>query len=112
MTTATGDLPDTLTYHDRRWAFIGRTEPADGVLIEGRTEVDEAMLTGESRPVDKRPGDAVVAGSLNLGTPVDMRADNSVSALPMSICPQAMSYLRPSSEVDLVSPRMACLVAV
>lgn len=32
MTHATGDLPDTLTYHDRRWAFIGRTEPADGVL--------------------------------------------------------------------------------
>lgn len=45
MTTATGDLPDTLTYHDRRWAFIGRTEPADGVLIVqqyrgNRAEVD------------------------------------------------------------------------
>ncbi len=31
MTTATGDLPDTLTYHDRRWAFIGRTETKENV---------------------------------------------------------------------------------
>ena len=37
---------------------------------------------------------------------------SSVSALPMSIWPQAMSYLRPSSEVDLVSPVIACLDAV
>ena len=36
----------------------------------------------------------------------------SVAALPMSIWPQAMSYLRPSSDVDLVRPVMACLVAV
>jgi hypothetical protein len=41
-----------------------------------------------------------------------MRAVISVAALPMSICPQAMSYLRPSSEMHLVSPVMACLVAV
>ncbi len=46
------------------------------------------------------------------GTPLDMRAASGVSALPMSIWPQAMSYLRPSSEVDLVSPVMACLVEV
>src|ERR1700694_4642819 len=36
----------------------------------------------------------------------------SVKALPMSIWPQAMSYLRPSSDVALVRPLMACLVAV
>ena len=35
-----------------------------------------------------------------------------VSALPMSIWPQAMSYFRPSSDVDLVRPVIACLVAV
>src|SRR5690606_4046972 len=35
-----------------------------------------------------------------------------VAALPMSICPQAISYLRPSSDVDLVRPVMPCLVAV
>src|ERR1044072_4393746 len=41
-----------------------------------------------------------------------MRAALSVAALPMSIWPHAMSYLRPSSDVDLVRPVIACLVAV
>src|SRR5260370_41338127 len=45
-------------------------------------------------------------------TPLVMRSVISVAALPMSIWPQATSYLRQSSEVDLVSPVMACLVAV
>jgi hypothetical protein len=36
----------------------------------------------------------------------------SVAALPMSICPQAMSKRRPSREMDLVRPVIACLVAV
>src|SRR6059036_3710977 len=49
---------------------------------------------------------------LACGTPRFIRSVNGVAALPMSICPQAMSYLRPSSEVDLVSPVMACLVDV
>ena len=46
------------------------------------------------------------------GTPLAMRAAISVCALPMSIWPQAMSYLRQSSEIDLVRPVMACLVEV
>src|SRR5437867_12841519 len=46
------------------------------------------------------------------GTPLTMPCVISVAALPMSIWPQAMSYLRPSSEVDLVKPVIACFVAV
>src|SRR5262245_32370723 len=46
------------------------------------------------------------------GTPWGIRAVASVKALPMSICPQAISYFRPSSAVDLVRPAMACLVEV
>jgi hypothetical protein len=41
-----------------------------------------------------------------------MRSVMGVAALPMSICPHAMLYLRPSREVDLVRPLMACLVDV
>ena len=44
--------------------------------------------------------------------PVANPPASSVAALPMSICPQAMSYGRPSSAVDLVSPVIACFVAV
>jgi Cu2+-exporting ATPase len=50
---------------------------ADGAILEGATEADESLLTGESRPVRKGTGDAVVAGSLNLGAPVVMRVDRT-----------------------------------
>jgi Cu2+-exporting ATPase len=43
----------------------GETIPADGVLETGQTTVDESMLTGESLPVEKQPGDTVVAGTVN-----------------------------------------------
>ena len=39
--------------------------PVDGTIISGRCAVDESMLTGESMPVDKAPGDKVIGGSLN-----------------------------------------------
>jgi P-type Cu2+ transporter len=41
--------------------------PADGEIVEGRTDVDEAMITGESRPVKKEPGSPVIAGTINSG---------------------------------------------
>jgi Cu2+-exporting ATPase len=50
----------------------GQAFPGDGVIRSGRTQVDEALLSGESRPVERGEGDAVVAGSLNLGAPVHM----------------------------------------
>jgi Cu2+-exporting ATPase len=47
--------------------------PADGIVLEGRSSADESLLSGESRPVAKRPGDEVLAGSANLEQPVRMR---------------------------------------
>lgn len=52
---------------------LGQAFPADGVTEQGHTRADEALLTGESAPVDKPPGADVVAGSTNLGAPVLMR---------------------------------------
>ena len=43
----------------------GEKIPVDGVVIEGRSAVDESMLTGESLPVEKKPGDAVIGATLN-----------------------------------------------
>ncbi|HUF74698.1 MAG TPA: heavy metal translocating P-type ATPase [Longimicrobiales bacterium] len=43
----------------------GASVPADGVVREGRSAVNESMLTGESKPVDKEPGSEVVAGAVN-----------------------------------------------
>ena len=43
----------------------GEKIPVDGVVVEGRSSIDESMLTGESLPVEKRPGDAVIGATLN-----------------------------------------------
>ena len=42
--------------------------PADGVVVEGMSSVDESSLTGEARPVEKREGDDMAGGSINVGS--------------------------------------------
>lgn len=53
----------------------GQAFPADGVLTEGATQVDQALLTGESHAVGKGVGAGVVAGSHNLSATVDIRVE-------------------------------------
>ena len=52
----------------------GDKVPVDGEVIEGETSIDESLVTGESLPVTKRPGDKVVAGSINRSGSVRFRA--------------------------------------
>ena len=62
--------PSALAPGDRVAVAPGERVPADGVVEEGISSADESLLTGESRPVPKRPGDALVAGSVNLEQPL------------------------------------------
>ncbi|MBX6340979.1 MAG: cadmium-translocating P-type ATPase [Thermomicrobiaceae bacterium] len=52
----------------------GDKVPVDGVVVEGRSAVDESMLTGESLPVEKGPGDEVIGGTLNTSGSFTFRA--------------------------------------
>ncbi len=51
----------------------GEVVPADGVIIQGSSSLDESLLTGESTPVTRETGSRVVAGSMNLEQPLTVR---------------------------------------
>src|SRR5258705_663364 len=51
----------------------GEKVPLDGLVVAGRSDVNEAPLTGESRPIDKAPGDEVFAGTINGRGAMDVR---------------------------------------
>jgi len=57
----------------------GGSIPADGMLIEGIASVDESMLTGESIPADKQPGDKVSAATINCSGYIKCRAERTGS---------------------------------
>ena len=54
----------------------GEAFPADGRILQGGTQADEALLTGESTPVDKPQGSVVTAGSYNLRAPVEVGVES------------------------------------
>jgi Cu2+-exporting ATPase len=53
----------------------GSRVPADGAIVDGAAELDESMITGESRPVDKGVGDRVVAGTVVAGSAIRVRVE-------------------------------------
>jgi Cu2+-exporting ATPase len=54
----------------------GSPIPADGRVVEGASRVDEALLTGESRPVVKGAGDVLIGGAVNVASPLVMRVEH------------------------------------
>ncbi len=59
-----------LRHGDRIRVAVGEAIPADARVETGESTLDEALLTGESAPVWRRPGDTVLSGSYNLGAPL------------------------------------------
>jgi len=77
---------DDLSPGDRVRVNPGDSFPADGVLCDSATRVNEALLTGESQALERHAGDRVIAGSINLSQPVTMEVvasgqQTAVSAL-------------------------------
>jgi P-type Cu+ transporter len=66
---------DLVAVGDRLRVRPGEKVPVDGTVIEGRSNLDESMVTGESMPVTKTAGEAVIAGTLNQTGSFVMRAE-------------------------------------
>lgn len=64
-----------LAVGDRIRVRPGEAFPADGTVLSGDSSVDEALLTGESTPLARRTGDAVIAGSHNLRAVLEVQVD-------------------------------------
>ncbi len=70
------DVPiDAIARGDRLRVRPGEKIPLDGVVLEGRSAVDESMLTGEAIPVEKNPQDRVVGGTVNESGSFVIRAE-------------------------------------
>ena len=66
---------DQVQLDDQLRVRPGESVPVDGEVIEGRSSVDESMITGEPLPVEKNPGDSLTGGTLNQNGSLIMRAD-------------------------------------
>lgn len=77
----------------------GSRIPSDGILTDGFSSVDESMVTGESLPVDKKQGDAVVGGTINKSGSFEYRVtetgDNSVLGKIVTLVKEAQQSKAP-----------------
>ncbi|MBI2551144.1 heavy metal translocating P-type ATPase [Candidatus Uhrbacteria bacterium] len=98
---------------DRVLVRPGSKVPADGVIEEGQSDVNEAVVTGESKPVSKKMGDQVIAGSLNgdggLTVRVDKIGEATFLAGVMRLVAQAQAS---KSKLQILSDRAALYLTV
>jgi Cu2+-exporting ATPase len=83
--TGTEDVPiGALALGDLILVRPGARVPADGVIVEGDADVDESMITGESRAVPKEPGDTVIAGTVAGGGSLRVKVTATGDATALS----------------------------
>ena len=93
----------------------GERLPADGIVVEGISSVDESLLTGESRPVRKQAGDELTGGSVNLEQPLAMRvtrvgADTRAASVARLVERAAASRPRIVEAADRIARRLTHVV--
>src|SRR5213075_1796012 len=117
-TRVVGDRVEDVTVDQLRAGDIvlirpGTRVPADGIVIEGTSSIDESMLTGESRPVDKKLDDKVVAATVNMSGSlrVEVTATGEKTALAgiMRLVEQAQSS---RSRAQAVADRAAFILTI
>ncbi len=68
----------------------GEAAPADATVVSGATEFDESLLTGETYPVQKAAGSRILAGSINLASPVAARVDRAPGEATLDVIRRQM----------------------
>lgn len=112
------DVPiDALRVGDHVRVRAGERIPADGVVVEGESAVDESMLTGESLPVEKAPGVRVTGGTLNADGALRVRVDrvgarSTLAQIASLVSTAARSRARVQALVDRVSAVFVPFVVV
>ena len=86
----------------------GERVPVDGLILNGATSIDEALITGESLPVARKPGDRIIGGSLNFDGAIEYRATSigadSVLGQMLRLVEEAQSSRAPMQQLaDRVS---------
>ena len=85
----------------------GERVPADGVVVEGLSHTDEAVITGESRQIAKHAGSAVIAGSINVDGPLLIESSGAGSATRWAqICRSVREALSRRSPIQRVADRV------
>jgi len=85
----------------------GERIPVDGLIVEGRSHTDDAVITGESRQVAKAVGAAVLAGSINLDGPLLIRSSGAGGESRWAqICRSVRDALRQSSRTQRIADRL------
>jgi Cu2+-exporting ATPase len=94
----------------------GEKVPVDGEVTDGETEVDEALVTGESQPVHKTPGDSLVGGSINVSGAVSMKAtrvgSETVLAQIAALVERAQNSKAPGQRIADKAAAILVIVAV
>jgi Cu2+-exporting ATPase len=91
----------------------GASIPADGVVIEGTSSVNEAMITGESRPVDKKLDDKVIAGTVNASGSLRVRVTGTGDTTALAGIMRLVSLAQSSrSKAQALADRAAFFLTI
>lgn len=91
----------------------GASIPADGIVTEGSSSLNEAMITGESRPVDKKVGDKVIAGTVNGSGSLRVRVTGTGETTALAGIMRLVSLAQSSrSRAQALADRAAFLLTI